>query len=83
MKNHNYVDQGWGWAVSSISANPDGCSVSMSGHGSGIRKSDTLTMKMRSGKIGKFEVTKIEYCNNPSDMWSMEAMFVGYVESVD
>lgn len=78
-KNHDYTDQYWGHAISMITPLKKAGLFSMTGHGESIKKGHTLTMKMQSGRIGKFAVNKISYYQDPRDMWNLEATFTGYV----
>lgn len=76
---HDYTKQCWGHAISQVSQNKNG-TLNMMGHGTGIKKNDTLTMKMNSGRIGQFKVMSVSYLQDPADMWTMNAKFEGYVE---
>ena len=80
MANHDYTEQFWGHSISNLNPQKDG-TLNMMGHGENIKKGDTLTMKMNSGKIGKFEVKSIAYFRDPADMFSMNAQFMDYVET--
>lgn len=44
------------------------------------KKGDIFHSKMRSGKVMAFELVKVEYCGDPSDMWFGTVKDVGYVE---
>jgi hypothetical protein len=80
MKTHDYTEQFWGHAISSFHKKSDTV-LSMMGHGDGIKKGDLLTMKMQSGRIGKFKVLTVSYFSDPSDMWQLDAEFQGYQEA--
>lgn len=78
-KTHDYCTQRWGWAISTVRL-ISATKVSMLGHGMGIKEGDEIQMEMKSKKVGRFEVTKISYFDNPTDMWDMEAQFLGYTD---
>lgn len=40
---------------------------------------DELRCEMNSGKIARFEIKKVEYFRDPSDMWFAEASDIGYL----
>lgn len=80
-KTHNYVTQGWGWALHEITLGNDGL-YSLMGHGLNIMKGDYLLLKMESGKIAKFEVMEIKYYRDPVDMWRGKIKGIDYVEEV-
>lgn len=75
---HDYTKQCWGHAISQVSKNTNG-TLSMMGHGEGIKKNDTLIMNMSSGRVAQFKVMTVSYMQNPPDMWTMNAKFEGYV----
>lgn len=81
-KTHDYTDQYWGHAVGLILDTKTSGVYSMMGHGFGIKDGDALTLKMNSGRIGKFEVSEVEYKSNPRDLWKLEAKFIGYTDEV-
>jgi hypothetical protein len=81
VKNHDYTQQGWGHDIAQVSRNANG-TLSIMGHGSDIKKNDTLTMKMNSGRVGQFKVQAISYYQDPPDLWNMTAEFVDYTDTV-
>ena len=44
---------------------------------------DELHCDMRSGKTGRFRITKVKYCTDPSDMFFADAEWMGYLEETD
>jgi len=40
---------------------------------------DEIHFKMKSGKIARFAVQNVEYCDDPRDMWFADAVDIGYV----
>ena len=78
MANHDYTEPFWGHQISNLNPQADG-TLNMMGHGENIKKGDTLTMNMRSGKIGKFKVKSIAYFRDPADMFRMNAELIEYV----
>jgi hypothetical protein len=75
--NHDYTQNSWGHAVTYINPISD-TTLNMLEHGNGIQVGHTLTMKMKSNRVGQFKVVKISYFDNPTDMWNMDATFIGY-----
>lgn len=43
---------------------------------------DELRGEMKSGGVGRFRVTKVEPCGDPSDMFFADVEDIGYVEEV-
>lgn len=77
---HDYTKRGWGhdYAITDVRAN--GQQISMTGWGRGIRQGDYLLIESQSTEPGanpdtRYRVKSIRYCDDPSDMWSMEATF--------
>lgn len=50
------------------------------GHVGQPRIGDVITTKMKSGKIGVFEIVKVEWCNDPRNMYFADVKPVGYWE---
>lgn len=50
------------------------------GHCGRPKVGDVFTSKMVSGKIGVFEVTKVDWCSDPSNMYFCDVKDVGYWE---
>lgn len=78
---HDYTKQCWGHSIGQVSRNTNG-TLSMMGHGTGIKKTDTLIMNMNSGRIAQFKVMSVRYLQDPPDMWTMNAKFEGYVDEL-
>lgn len=76
---HDYTTQSWGHELLQVSQNKNG-TLSMMGHGVGIKKNDTLLMKMNSGRVGRLKVRAVSYLQEPADMWTVTAKLEGYVE---
>lgn len=43
---------------------------------------DEVQSKMRSGRIGRFKITKIDECGDPKDMFFADCEDVGYIGDV-
>ena len=78
---HDFTKQCWGHSINQVSRNANG-TLSMMGFGLGIKKNDTLIMKMNSGRVAQFKVMSIGYLQDPSDMWTMTAKAEGYVDEL-
>lgn len=50
------------------------------GHIGRPKEGDVITSKMQSGKIAVFEVTKVRWCGDPSNMYFADVKDVGYWE---
>lgn len=48
------------------------------GHDGRPKAGDVFTSKMQSGKIGVFEITKVDWCHDPSNMYFADVKDVGY-----
>lgn len=46
-----------------------------------FRIGDEVRAKMRSGKIARFSIKNVEYCNDPKDMFFADLEDIGYLES--
>ena len=51
------------------------------GHIGHPRVGDVFTTKMKSGKIGVFEVVAVRWCGDPSNMYFADVKDVGYWET--
>lgn len=52
----------------------------VSGHTTPLpNEGDELRCTMKSGKIFRFALVNVEYCNDPKDMWFADAYDIGYV----
>lgn len=77
---HDYTKQCWGHQLVQVSQNKNG-TLNMTGHGTGIKKNDTLLLKMNSGRIGQLKVRAVSYLQDPADMWTMTAKLEGYLDT--
>lgn len=50
------------------------------GHVGRPKPGDVVTTKMQSGKIGVFEITKVNWCGDPQNMYFADVKDVGYWE---
>lgn len=53
------------------------------GHDGRPQRGDVFTCKMQSGKIAVFEVIKVRWCGDPSNMFFADVKDVGYWESAN
>lgn len=53
------------------------------GHIGRPRPGDVVTCKMQSKKIAVFEITKVEWCGDPSNMYFADVKDVGYWENYE
>lgn len=53
------------------------------GHAGRPRVGDVVTAKMSSGKIGVYEIIKVDWCSDPSNMYFADVRDVGYWEKFD
>lgn len=51
------------------------------GHVGRPKIGDVITTKMQSGKIGVFEIIKVEWCTDPNNMYFADVKDVGYLET--
>jgi len=73
-KTHDYTGRGWGHDFTIQKIDKVNNILSMSGWGTGISKGDYLILPNK-GETTRYQVKEIKYYNDPSDMWSMKAVY--------
>lgn len=77
---HNYNRRCWGHDYAITSVRKGGLEISVVGWGHGISAGDFMLLEGQSTEPGanpdtRYRVKKVQYYEDPADMWSMEATF--------
>jgi predicted nucleic acid-binding protein len=46
-------------------------------------KGDYVTCQMKSGKVGVFQVVKVDHCRDPDDMFFADVKPLGYADEMN
>jgi len=77
---HDYTKRCWGHDYAITRIRKRGTEISMTGWGHGISDGDYILLQGQSkdpcaNPDTRYRVKTVRYCNNPRDMWFMEAEF--------
>lgn len=79
-KTHDYTVQGWGHSMSQFKPSDQDDTLEAMGFGLDVQVGDLVLLRMKSGRIGRFEVLDIRYEDNPRDMFWVTIQGVDFLE---
>ena len=74
MKTHDYSVKEWGHSYNIIDIENEGMSLRLAGWGKGISNDDYIIIA-NGDDTTRYQISSIEYKNNPTDMWFASANF--------
>jgi len=74
MSTHDYSVREWGHNYQVIDVENNGLSLRLAGWGKGLSDDDYIIIK-NGDDTTRYQLIKVEYKSNPSDMWFAEASF--------
>lgn len=82
MKTHDFTRPGWGWAIGSwIPVDREGLVVRALGHGRGLEHGDFIILSSGGGQTTRYQISKVDYFRDPSDMWNAVLKFAPRTQS--
>ena len=78
-KTHDYTKRGWGHDYT-FEPRRGGMEGSMMGWGLGIEAGDFLVLQQSKGGSTRYRVERIEYYEDPQDMWRADVLFAPRAE---
>ena len=73
-KTHDYSIKTWGRSYEILSLKDKGKEVRLAGWGTGIKPKDFILLRNGADST-RYQITTIEYQNDPVDMWFADATF--------
>lgn len=72
---HDFTVSRWGRAVGTWDTDDGGVTARITGWGRGVKQGDYILLSHNNGDPTRYRVERIEYYNDPPDMWRAEVRF--------